>query len=225
MFIVFLALTVVSVAVVSVVFLLSRKKTVKEFAIVDSSVLMDGRICDIVSAKFLSLDLIIPSFVVDELKHISESLDKVQRSRSQMALSIIDKLQKSDVVNIKIVKLNLNGGSEASVKIIDFAKNAKAKIITKNFDLYKKASLYGVEVLNINDLEAAVYPLFLPVEKVRVHLVKDSAQQYQAIGYFDDKTIIVAEDGKNFIGKNVVLTITSAMFTSTGKIIFGKILG
>jgi uncharacterized protein YacL len=220
MLIVFLAL-----AVVSIVFLLRRKKTVKEFAVVDSSVLMDGRICDIVSTKFLSLDLIIPSFVVDELKHISESLDKVQRSRSQRALSIVDKLQKSDVVNIKIVKLNLNESSEVSVRIIDFAKNARAKIITKNFDLYKKASLYGVEVLNINDLEAALYPLFLPGEKMRVHLVKDSAQQYQAIGYFDDKTIIVAEDGKNFIGKNVILTITSAMFTSTGKIIFGKILG
>jgi uncharacterized protein YacL len=206
-----------------VVFLFKAKNLGKGIAVVDLGVLLDGRIYDIITTKFLSLDLIVPSFVIDDLKNISKSSDNVKRSRSKRALAIVDQLQKSNVVHTKIVKLNLDKSDDDSLKIITLAKNAKIKIITNNFDLYKKASLQGITVLNINDLEAALYPIFLPGEKVTVYLVKEGAQHQQAVGYFDDKTMIVAEDGKNFIGKNVTLTITSSMFTSTGKVIFGKI--
>ncbi|MDR3071833.1 MAG: hypothetical protein LBU29_04525 [Endomicrobium sp.] len=207
------------------IFLMKCKNVGKRLAIVDASVLIDGRICDIANTGFLSLDLIIPSFVIDELENISNSLDPVCCWRSKRALAVVEKLKKSKKVKVLEIS-NVNSKNEKdTARIINLAKSLKAEIITKNFGLYREAFLQNINVLNINNLEIALYPVFLPGEQVHVYLVKNGAQHNQAVGYFDDKTMIIAKEGKNFIGKNVVLSITSVTVGPTGKIIFGKIIG
>ncbi|MDR3256655.1 MAG: hypothetical protein LBT18_03275 [Endomicrobium sp.] len=214
---------VLSILLILVIILIKIKKSIYEKAIIDADVLMDGRIYDIVKTKFLSVDLIIPSFVIAELKNFSKSTDPIKRNRSKRGLLIIEKLQKSGIINAKILKVDFKKINDPILKIVKLAKTTKSKIITKNFNLYKEASFSGITVLNMNDLEIALYPVFLPGEQVYVHLIKEGSQSHQAIGYFDDKTMIVAENGRSFIGKDVVLTITSSMFTLSGKIIFGKV--
>ncbi|MDR3253733.1 MAG: hypothetical protein LBT07_02055 [Endomicrobium sp.] len=214
---------ILTVLVFLIILLIKNRNAGCKKAVIDSSILVDGRIYYIIKTKFLLLDLIIPSFVVDELKDFAKSSDQIKRSRSKRGFSTIEKLKKIASVDIEIVKKDFNKISDPVLKIIKFAKAAKTKIITKNFNLYKEASLNGVPVLNINDLEAALYPVLLPGEQLNIYLIKEGMQHQQAVGYFDDKTMVVAENGINFLGKEVVLTITSTIFTSSGKVIFGKV--
>jgi uncharacterized protein YacL len=214
-------LVVFLLCVIIILLILKNNKNAKEFVIADSSVFMDGRIYDIIKTNFVSFKLIVPSFVVKDLENISKSSDPILKSRAKKALSLINNLKKSDI-NIKNLNSKLEQTKNPSLTIINIAKSLKGKILTKDFSLCKEASLRNIPVLNINDLETALYPLFLPGDKILVYLVKEGEQYNQAIGYFDDKTKIIAEDAKRFIGKDVDLEITSVMFTPTGKVIFGK---
>jgi uncharacterized protein YacL len=214
-------LVVFLLCVIIILLILKNNKNVKDSVIADSSVFMDGRIYNIIKTNFVSFKLIVPSFVVEDLENISKSSDPILKSRAKKALSLINNLKKSDI-NIKILNSKPEQTNNPSLAIINIAESLKAKILTKNFSLSKEATLRKFPVLNINDLEIALYPLFLPGDKILVHLVKEGEQHNQAIGYFDDKTKIIAEDAKRFIGKDVDLEVTSVMFTSTGKVIFGK---
>jgi uncharacterized protein YacL len=201
-----------------------NNKNAKDIVIADSSIFMDGRLYNIVKTNFVSFKLIIPSFVIEELKNISESADAIAKSRAKKALSIINNLKKSGI-SIKILNSRLERSESSSLKIIELAKHFKAGILSKDFDLCKKASLKNIRVLNINSLEIALYPLFLPGDKIATYLVKKGVKHNQAIGYFDDKTQIIVENAKKFIGKNINLVVTSVILTPTGRIIFCKPLG
>lgn len=185
--------------------------------------MLDGRIFDVINTKFLKFNLIVPSFVVDELKNITKSSDHVERSNAKRSLAILDMLRKLNLVNVNILKADLNNKKDNISEIINIAKIKKVQMITKDFEIYKRASLEKIPVLNFNDLEASLYPLFIPGQKVYVNLVKEGAQHNQALGYFGEKTTIVVQDGKGYIGRNVQVIITSSMFTPNGKLIFGKI--
>ncbi|MDR1244692.1 MAG: hypothetical protein LBJ98_01785 [Endomicrobium sp.] len=217
-------LVVFLLCVIIILLILKNNKNVKDSVVVDSSVFMDGRIYDIIETNFVSFKLIVPSFIVEDLENISKSSATILKSRAKKALSLINKLKKSDI-NIKFLNSKLEQTKNLSLTIINIAKSLKCKILTKDFSLCKKASLRNIPVLNITDLETALYPLFLPGDKILVHLVKEGELHNQAIGYFDDKTKIIAEDAKRFIGKDIDLEITSVMFTPTGKMIFGKLEG
>jgi uncharacterized protein YacL len=173
--------------VIIILLILKNNKNVKDSVIADSSVFMDGRIYNIIKTNFISFKLIVPSFVVEDLENISKSSAPILKSRAKKALSLINNLKKSDI-NIKILNSKLEQTKNPSLAIINIAESLKAKILTKNFSLSKEASLRNIPVLNINDLEIALYPLFLPGDKILVHLVKEGEQHNQAIGYFDDKT-------------------------------------
>jgi uncharacterized protein YacL len=175
-------------------------KNVKDIVVADSSVFMDDRIYDIIKTNFVSFKLIVPSFVVGDLDKLSKSSDPVIKSRSAKALSIINTLKKFDR-NVSFVNVTLEKTESPISKIINLAKSLKGKILTKDFNLCKEASLRNIKVLNINDLEAALYPLFLPGDNILVHLGKEESQHNQAIGYFDDKTKIIAEDPKKIYRK------------------------
>ncbi|MDR1522799.1 MAG: hypothetical protein LBS29_02405 [Endomicrobium sp.] len=133
-------------------------------------------------------------------------------------------LKNFNLVNVTILKTNLNNEKDNISKIIDIAKSKKAQIITKDFEVYKIASLEKVAVLNFNNLEMALYPTFLPGQKVNVYLVKEGSQHDQAIGYFDEKTTVVQIDGKSYIDRNTQIVVTSSIFSSNGKLVFGRIL-
>ncbi|MDR0617582.1 MAG: hypothetical protein LBG23_02285 [Endomicrobium sp.] len=206
------------------VLLIKPKRSFTNIAIVDLSVLLDGRIYDVINTRFLNFDLIIPSFVIDELKNITKSLNHTQRATANKSLATIDMLKKLSLTNINILKTKLSNKEDYVSKIVNIAKAKKAQIITKNFEVYKFTSLNKIPVLNFNDLEASLYPIFLPGQSAYVYLIKDGMQYNQAIGYFDEKTTIVVKDGKNYIGKNVQIVITSSMVTPNGRLVFGKVL-
>jgi uncharacterized protein YacL len=191
--------------------ILKSNNNAKDIVIADSSVFMDGRIYDIIKTNFVSFKLIIPSFVVGDLDKLSKSSDPVIKSRSAKALLIINTLKKFDR-NVRFINVTFEKTESTLSKIINLAKSLKGKILTKDFNLCKEASLKNIKVLNINDLEAALYPLFFPRENILVHLEKEGSQHNQAICYFDDKTKIIAENAKNFIGKDINLTITSVVY-------------
>ncbi|MDR0977510.1 MAG: hypothetical protein LBL71_00495 [Endomicrobium sp.] len=209
--------------VLIVILILGNNKSTKESVIADSSVFMDGRIYDIVKTNFVSFNLIIPSFVIKDLENISNSKNIVRKSRAKKALSLLGKLKKSGSgINVKVLNTQLTRTDNSSKVILKLAESIKAGILTKNFNIYKEACLRKIRILNINNLEAALYPIFMPGDRISVYLAKEGLQHNQAVGYFDEKTKIIAEDANTFIGKNVDITIISVIFTPTERIIFGK---
>ncbi|MDR0723636.1 MAG: hypothetical protein LBF23_00400 [Endomicrobium sp.] len=206
-----------------VIFLIKQKKDFVNVAVIDLSILLDGRIYDVINTKFLKFDLIIPSFVVDELKNIAKSSNHIERSNANRSLAILGMLKKLDSLNVNVLKVNLNNKRDNVSEVINIAKSNKAQILTKDFEIYKRASLEKIPALNFNELEASLYPIFVPGQEVYVNLVKEGTQNNQALGYFDERTTIVVQDGKGYIGKNVQVIITSSTLTPNGKLIFGKI--
>ena len=205
------------------IFKLSKKS--KPFApvILDASAIIDGRIYDIAETKFLMATLIIPNFILTELQRLSDSADAVKRTRAKRGLNIASKLQKSENIVSKIYKKDYPQFKGSDAKLIELAKETKAKIITSDFNLNKLASIQGVSVLNINDLANSLIPIYLPGENFMIFLIKEGSHQNQAIGYLDDGTMVVAEDGRKFIGKRVELTVTSIIQNSSGRMLFGKV--
>jgi uncharacterized protein YacL len=205
------------------IFKLSQKS--KPFApvILDVSSIIDGRIFDIAETKFLMATLIIPKFILNELNYFADSGDAVKRNRAKRGLNIASKLQKSENIVTKIYDKDYPKFKSADAKLIEFAKETKSRIITADFNLNKLASIQGVSVLNINDLANSLIPIYLPGENFMIFLIKEGSQQNQAIGYLDDGTMVVAEDGRKFIGKRVELTVTSIIQNSSGRMVFGKV--
>nr|WP_300091048.1 PIN domain-containing protein [Sedimentibacter sp.] len=201
----------------------SVKKEMVSPKILDTSVIIDGRISDICKTGFVEGTLVIPEFVLKELRHIADSSDSLKRNRGRRGLDILNILQKDDTVNVLIESKDYGDNIEVDVKLLKLAKELGGKVLTNDFNLNKVAEFQGVEVLNINELANAVKPIVLPGEEMTVMVVKDGKESGQGLAYLDDGTMIVVEGGKKCIGDSVVVTVTSVLQTAAGRMIFAKL--
>ncbi|HOP73491.1 MAG TPA: TRAM domain-containing protein [Bacillota bacterium] len=192
------------------------------FKILDTSAIIDGRIADLCKTGFLEGVLIVPNFVVGELQKIADSADTLRRNRGRRGLDLLNKMQKENQVTIKIFDRDYGEINEVDTKLLKLAREMDAKVITNDFNLNKVAELYGVQVLNINELSNAIKPLVLPGEEMTVHVLRDGKEYGQGIGYLDDGTMIVVEGGRNYIGLDIEVLVTSVLQTSAGRMIFAK---
>jgi len=193
-----------------------------EHKILDTSVIIDGRIADICRTGFIEGALVIPGFVLEELQHIADSSDVLKRNRGRRGLDILNKIQKELKVKVQIYEGDFEDVSEVDSKLIKLAKVLNGKVVTNDFNLNKVCELQGVPVLNINDLANAVKPVVLPGEELHVQVIKDGKEHGQGVAYLDDGTMIVVEGGREFIGSDVEVLVTSVLQTSAGRMIFAK---
>jgi uncharacterized protein YacL len=200
----------------------AEKQGRKSFKILDTSVIIDGRIADIAETGFMDGILVIPQFVLRELQLVADSADSLKRNRGRRGLDILQRIQKIVTVNVQIVEDDFPTVREVDLKLIELAKVYEAKIITNDFNLNKVAQLQGVEVLNINELANALKPIVLPGETMRVFILKEGKEYNQGVAYLDDGTMVVVDNARKLIGKNVDIAVTSVLQTTAGKMIFGK---
>ncbi|WP_166246041.1 PIN/TRAM domain-containing protein [Paenibacillus turpanensis] len=195
---------------------------VEEHKILDTSVIIDGRIADICKTGFIEGTLVIPEFVLEELQHIADSSDLLKRNRGRRGLDILNKIQKELEVKVLIYEGDFEDISEVDSKLVKLAKVLHGKVVTNDFNLNKVCELQGVSVLNINDLANAVKPVVLPGEEIFVQVIKDGKEHGQGVAYLDDGTMIVVEGGRDHIGSNLEVLVTSVLQTSAGRMIFAK---
>lgn len=193
-----------------------------QFKILDTSAIIDGRIADLCKTGFLEGVLLVPNFVLGELQKIADSADTLRRNRGRRGLDLLNKIQKEKQIPIKIVDRDYEEISEVDTKLLKLARELGAKVVTNDFNLNKVAEFYGVQVLNINELSNAIKPLVLPGEEMMVHVLRDGKEYGQGIGYLDDGTMIVVEGGRNYIGLDIEILVTSVLQTSAGRMIFAK---
>jgi uncharacterized protein YacL len=190
--------------------------------ILDTSVIIDGRIADVCETEFLDGTLVIPQFILQELQHIADSSDSLKRARGRRGLDVLHRIQKMNHMEVRITDDDVPKIREVDSKLIALAKRSGAKIITNDFNLNKVAELQGVKVLNINDLSNAVKPVALPGETMRVFVLKEGKEPGQGVAYLDDGTMIVVENGRRFINRNVEVAVTSVLQTAAGRMIFTR---
>jgi len=190
--------------------------------ILDTSVIIDGRILDICRTGFVEGPLIIPTFVLKELRHIADSSDTLKRNRGRRGLDILNKIQKELDIDVQIVDVDFDEPEEVDVKLLKLCKLYNGEIITNDYNLNKVADFQGIKVLNINDLANAVKPMVLPGEEMFVQVVKDGKESGQGIAYLDDGTMIVVDGGKRHVGRTIGVMVTSVLQTSAGRMIFAK---
>ena len=203
----------------------SKKKNEGIPKIFDTSVIIDGRIAEIMKTGFLEGPIVIPEFVLVELRHIADSSDSLKRVRGRRGLDILNKIQEDygiEIYNTDNEK-SLREIPEVDVKLLKLAQLMNGKVVTNDFNLNKVASINGVGVLNINELANTLKPVVIPGEEMTVHLVKQGKDNAQAIAYLDDGTMIVVEDGRRMIGKTCDINVTSVLQTSAGRMIFGRL--
>lgn len=190
--------------------------------ILDTSVIIDGRISDICKTGFIEGPLIIPEFVLEELQHIADSSDALKRNRGRRGLDILNKIQKELDVEVIINDKKFDDVKEVDSKLLKLTQFLKGKIITNDYNLNKVAEVQGIDVLNINELANAVKPVVLPGEEMVVQVVRDGKESNQGLAYLDDGTMIVVESGRKFIGETIDVVVTSVLQTSAGRMIFAK---
>lgn len=190
--------------------------------ILDTSVIIDGRIADICQTSFLEGPIVIPQFVLGELQHIADSSDVLKRNRGRRGLDILNTIQKDLPVAVEIYEGDFEDIPEVDSKLIKLATVLNGMLVTNDYNLNKVSDFRGVTVLNINDLANAVKPVVLPGEEIDVRVIKDGKEQKQGIAYLDDGTMIVVEEGRDYIGKTIEVLITSVLQTSAGRMIFAK---
>jgi uncharacterized protein YacL len=200
----------------------SDEEGVKTLKILDTSVIIDGRIADICQTGFLEGIVVIPQFVLEELQHIADSSDVLKRNRGRRGLDILNRIQKELPVEVQIYEGDFEEIQEVDSKLVKLAKLTNGIVVTNDFNLNKVCDLQGVQVLNINDLANAVKPVVLPGEELKVQVIKDGKEHNQGIAYLDDGTMIVVEEGRNYIGKYIDVLVTSVLQTSAGRMIFAK---
>jgi len=192
--------------------------------VLDTSVVIDGRIADVIETRVLDNQLIMPRFVIAELQGIADSSDKLRRSRGRRGLDILNRLSNTPDVDFKIYDRELPelAGQPVDLKLVLLAKYLQGKIVTNDYNLNKVARLHGVGVINLNDLANALKPVVLPGEALEVRIVKHGEEAGQGVGYLDDGTMIVVEGGREHINKHVRIAVTSVLQTSAGRMIFGR---
>ncbi len=199
-----------------------EKQGKKSCKILDTSVIIDGRIADIAETGFLDGTIVIPQFVLRELQLVADSSDSLKRNRGRRGLDVLQRLQKTGVLQVQIVEDDFPAVREVDMKLIELAKVYEGKIVTNDFNLNKVAQLQGVEVLNINELANSLKPIVLPGEVMKVFILKEGKEYGQGVAYLDDGTMVVVDNARKLIGKTVDIAVTSVLQTTAGKMIFGK---
>ena len=194
----------------------------KNYKILDTNVIIDGRIADICKTGFLEGTMLVPVFVLEELQHIADSTYSLRRVRGRRGLDILQRMREDETLNIEVMNIDFEDVHEVDSKLVRLAQKVGGKIITNDFNLNKVAQLRGVEVLNINDLSNAVKPVVIPGEIMRVQVVKDGKEPGQGVAYLDDGTMIVVENGHKYLSRTISVEVTSALQTSAGRMIFAK---
>ena len=192
--------------------------------ILDTSVIIDGRIADLCESGFIEGILIVPAFVIEELRHIADASDLLKRNRGRRGLDILNKMRKRNDVKVQIYESNqgLEGIAEVDSKLVKLGQQLKAKIVTNDYNLNKVAELQGVKVLNINELANAIKPVVLPGEEMTVQVIKDGKELGQGVAYLDDGTMIVIEGGKYYMNQTLSVVVTSVLQTAAGRMIFAR---
>ncbi|MBA3916452.1 MAG: TRAM domain-containing protein [Acidobacteriales bacterium] len=199
-----------------------EKQGKKSYKVLDTSVIIDGRIADVAETGFLDGTIVIPQFVLRELQLVADSADSLKRNRGRRGLDILARLQKVAGLQIQIVEDDFPAVREVDLKLIELAKLYEGKIITNDFNLNKVAQLQGVDVLNINELANSLKPIVLPGETMRVFILKEGKEYNQGVAYLDDGTMVVVDNARKMIGKTIDIAVTSVLQTTAGKMIFGK---
>jgi uncharacterized protein YacL len=190
--------------------------------ILDTSVIIDGRIADIAETGFLDGTLAIPQFVLRELQLVADSADSVKRNRGRRGLDILQRLQKMPQLEVRIMEEDFPNIREVDMKLVEMGKLFNCKVVTNDFNLNKVAQLHGVEILNINELANALKPIVLPGETMRVFILKEGKEYNQGVAYLDDGTMVVVDNARKLISKTIDISVTSVLQTTAGKMIFGK---
>jgi len=191
--------------------------------ILDTSVIIDGRIADICETGFLEGPLIVPQFVLKELQHIAGSPDSIKRNRGRRGLDILQRIQKNVDMTVRIVDHDFPQIREVDTKLVALGKALKGKVLTNDFNLNKVAELQGVPVLNVNQLANAVKPVVLPGEVMSVHIMKEGKEYGQGVAYLDDGTMVVVDNAKRYVGKHIDVVVTSVLQTTAGRMIFTRL--
>ena len=199
-----------------------EKQSKKSYKILDTSVIIDGRIADIAETGFLDGVLVIPQFVLRELQLVADSADSLKRNRGRRGLDILQRIQKIATLQVQIVEDDFPAIREVDMKLIELAKLMEGKIVTNDFNLNKVAQLQGVEVLNINELANSLKPIVLPGEAMRVFILKEGKEYNQGVAYLDDGTMVVVDNARKMISKTIEIVVTSVLQTTAGKMIFGR---
>lgn len=194
----------------------------KNYKLLDTNVIIDGRIADICKTGFLEGTLLIPVFVLEELQHIADSPYSLRRVRGRRGLDVLQSMMDDDSLKLEVMNIDFNDVQEVDSKLVRLAQKVEGKIITNDFNLNKVAQLRGVEVLNINDLSNAVKAIVIPGEVMRVQVVKDGKEPGQGVAYLDDGTMIVIENGHRYLSRTISVEVTSALQTSAGRMIFAR---
>ena len=203
--------------------LFGGEKTSKHtFKILDTSVIIDGRIADIAETGFIDGAIVIPQFVLRELQLVADSSDSMKRNRGRRGLDVLQRIQKMPQLNVQIIEDDFPNVREVDMKLVELGKLYDCKIVTNDFNLNKVAQLHKVEVLNINELANALKPIVLPGELMRVFILKEGKEYNQGVAYLDDGTMVVVDNARKMISKTIDISVTSVLQTTAGKMIFGR---
>ena len=194
----------------------------RRYKILDTSVIIDGRIADICETGFVDGTLVVPQFVLKELQFVADSSDALKRNRGRRGLDILQKIQKMASVEVIVSDMDFPNVREVDLKLIELARSLQGKIVTNDFNLNKVAQLRGIEVLNINELANALKPVVLPGESMKVFILKEGKEYNQGVAYLDDGTMVVVDNARRLIGKTIDVIVTSVLQTTAGKMIFGR---
>ncbi|MEO8260246.1 MAG: PIN domain-containing protein [Acidobacteriota bacterium] len=198
-------------------------ESVRRYKILDTSVIIDGRIADICETGFLDGTLVIPQFVLKELQRVADSSDALKRNRGRRGLDILQRIQKTSGATVAISDVDFPDVRDVDLKLIELARTLKGKIVTNDLNLNKVAQLRGVEVLNVNDLANSVKPIVMPGEVMKVFVLKEGKEYNQGVAYLDDGTMVVIDNARRMIGRTIDITVTSVLQTTAGKMMFGRL--
>lgn len=190
--------------------------------LMDTSVIIDGRIADIARTGFIAGAMLVPSFVLNELQHIADSADPLRRQRGRRGLDILNRLQKDSSIPLRVTDLDVEGVRDVDDKLVILAKQLRSPILTNDYNLNRVAELQGVQVLNINELANAVKAVYLPGETMEVHVIQEGKEVGQGVGYLDDGTMVVVEDGRENIDSTIPVMVTKVLQTAAGRMIFAR---
>ena len=194
----------------------------RRYKILDTSVIIDGRIADVCETGFMDGTLVVPQFVLKELQFVADSSDSMKRNRGRRGLDILQKIQKMSGVDVMISDVDFPDVREVDLKLIELARTLQGKIVTNDFNLNKVAQLRGVDVLNVNELANSLKPVVLPGESMKVFILKEGKEYNQGVAYLDDGTMVVVDNARRLIGKTIEIVVTSVLQTTAGKMIFGR---
>lgn len=200
----------------------ASEQSYQNYKILDTSVIIDGRIADIVQTGFVEGVLLVPGFVLEELQHIADSSDLLKRNRGRRGLDILNQISKEMVIKVEISERDFEDIAEVDSKLVRLGQVLGAPILTNDYNLNKVAELQGVKVLNINELANAVKPVVLPGEEMLVQVMKEGKEQGQGVAYLDDGTMIVVDNGRRYMGQHIAVMVTSVLQTAAGRMIFAK---